>query len=258
VGYFNEKRELKRLKKAGNYNIKGKKHEYLPAIIILIVIVVIAFIINLVNVFTSVKNFNINDIIFDIDISTHLNVPYNENDLVSAKTKLHNVGLETVANNYNLETLDANEQIPNNDLVLTNEEFEALLIPIYYAKYGKSTTIYEIAFTKVEEDINISVILSTRINLTSIKINFDKAVYAKKEYIFSKQSELNTKDLEYLNVNSEYLNTNRISETKTENDSIDDFLNFVLINDSENKSFIQLLNFTSFELEENNNIKLKV
>lgn len=93
-------------------------------------------------------NLKVDDLIYSININEKLEQPLKDADLASAKTKLNIVGLTTLANQYIISNLENNQQTPTQNLDLTQSEFASLLVPIYYAKFGKSTTIYELIVSK--------------------------------------------------------------------------------------------------------------
>lgn len=142
------KKELDQiLKNEKKLKYKSGCKKRMPTTITILILFAIFFSFQAYALYGSI-NLKVDDLIYSININEKLEQPLNDANLVSAKTKLNTVGLTTLANQYIISNLENNQQTPTQNLNLTQSEFASLLVPIYYAKFGKSTTIYELIVRK--------------------------------------------------------------------------------------------------------------
>ena len=235
-------------------------------------------------------NLKVDDLIYSININEKLEQPLKDADLASAKTKLNTVGLTTLANQYIISNLENNQQTPTQNLDLTQSEFASLLVPIYYAKFGKSTTIYELIVSKNiseettqklqqkqkveklnalnlhynqssinqnnngENNDNIYTIKITSSFIVNIKIyniKINDPLYVTEIYEYNQtQNTLVLKNYEMLNVNTNYIKKADIDKSKTEENFIQSFLSYTFLNKETSKNYIQQLNYSNFSMNE--------
>lgn len=241
--------------------IKRGCKKNLSTIIVMFVLIVIFFGYQIIYN-ANVLNLDIDNLFYDIDINEKLTNPFNDSDLANAKVKLNDVNLTTLASQYIISNLNNNTDIPNGDLCLTNEEFASLLVPIFYAKYGKATTIYEICITIDEnsDDIyKIKITSSEKIDFRYYSIKINEILYITEYYELNlNQNELYLTDFDMLNVNTQYIKKGDIKQGDSNDNFIAQFLNYVFLKNETSKSYIEQLNYTSFACDVNQMIYLKL
>lgn len=229
------------------------------ATIIVFTILMAIFLGYQITTFTGYPNLDIDDLIYDINIEQELTTPFTDNDLTNAREKLQSVGLTTLANQYIITNLESNTQTPTSSLMLTKAEFASLLVPIYYAKYGKSTTIYEIDITQKTDsttDYAIKITSSSKLNFRLYDIKIDEQLYITEYYDLKittpKSYEITYNDFDLLNVNKKYISKQDIEESKTDENFIELFVHYIFITNNETKSYITQLNYNNFNMQDSN------
>lgn len=284
------KKELDQiLKNEKKLKYKSGCKKRMPTTITILILFTLFFSIQAYSLYGSI-NLKVDDLIYSININEKLEQTLNDADLVSAKTKLKTVGLTTLANQYIISNLENNQQTPTQNLNLTQSEFASLLVPIYYAKFGKSTTIYELIVSKNtseettqelqqkqqikklntlnlnysqsninqnnngENNDNIYTIKITSSFIVNIKIynlKINDPLYVTEIYEYKQtQNTLVLKNYEMLNVNTNYIKKADIEKSKTEENFIQTFLSYTFLNNETNKNYIQQLNYSNFSMDE--------
>ena len=284
------KKELDQvLKNEKTLKVKSGCKKRLPTFITFLILFILFFGFQAYSLYGSF-NLKVDDLIYSININEKLEQPFTEADLNNAKTKLGAVGLTTLANQYIISNLENNPQSPTANLNLTIGEFASLLVPIYYAKFGKSTTIYELIVSKStsekttqellqkqqieklnalnlhynqsitnqnnndENNENIYAIKITSSFIVNIKIyniKINEPLYVTEIYEYDQtQNTLVLKNYEMLNVNTNYIKKADIEKSKTEENFIQSFLRYAFLVSEVEKNYIQQLNYSNFTINE--------
>lgn len=262
-----KKKELNELLKSEKkLKLQSGCKKRLPTTITILVLFMLFFGFQAYQLYGSI-NLKGDDLIYNINIDEKLEEPFSEINLNTAKSKLNEVGLTTLSNQYIVSNLENNVEIPISNLTLSTGEFASLLVPIYYAKYGKSTTIYELITTKsiyqstdesntndnadTDEMYNIRVTSSFMINIKIYNIKINEPLYVTEFYTFNKtQNTLTLTNYELLNVNKNYIKKSDIEKSKTEDNFIQSFLSYVFLKEDNQKNYIQQLNYSNFNIDQ--------
>lgn len=229
-------------------NGKGGCKQYLPVFIVFFILFTAFFAYDAIQ-FVKILNSN-DDVFIDININDYITTPYTNDDFNSAKNKLKAVGLENLGNQYIITNLENNADIPNADLTLTGAEFESLLIPIYYAKYGKVITIHEMSISQNDDETYlIKTIYQYRLSINAFTIKINHILYIEEDYLLdSSKNEIGLHNFKILNIKEEYKSQDEIKDANKSKGYLEEYYNYVFIK-GENKTYIEQLNYNIFEIQ---------
>ena len=249
MSYFSERREIRKLAKLDSaYKPESRLKKNLPTIIVLVGFSTIFFIHSILSSNYDI-NFKLEDIIYKMDIQEELNYSITESDLDTALQKLNDVGLTNISSRttFTLYNLENNQQSPNDTLRLTNAEFASLLAPLYYTKFDNSITIFELYLFE-ESDYKIVATFGMPLNFNYKKFHINEEIYISQHYLLNNDFTVQLVDYEYLNINPKFITKTDIDEY-AKNDEMGEFLTFVFTQKENRRTFVELLNYTTFSVE---------